>query len=254
MSHHEVEVMGTIVTFDLFDERGFLSSALDVAYADAARDLKRSDEIFSTWNPDSVISRLRRGEVALAEVPEEVIEVLDLCRRASLMSAGWFDPWSAPSGVDPTGLVKGWAAQRALVLLERLGARGVIVNAAGDICVSGSPDGVSAFQVGIVNPFDTTNLACAVRVSGGIATSGDYERGEHLFNPFTGECTARGASATVSGPDLGIADALATALVVGGREMLAVIEGIDDYEALLIERDRSWALTAGFDLVSEVTL
>ena len=254
MNHHEVEVMGTVITFDLFDERGFLPTVLAAAYAAAARELVRTDEVFSTWKPDSALSRLRRDEVALADVPQEITEVLELCRRATQMSAGWFNPWSAPGGVDPTGLVKGWAAQRALALLNRLGARGAVVNAAGDVCVSGRPHGASEFRVGVVNPFDTAHLACVVRVSGGLATSGDYERGEHLFNPFTGEFTASGASASVSGPDLALADALATALVVGGRDVLELIEGIDGYEAFLVERDRTWASTKDFALASEVIL
>lgn len=254
ISHHEVEVMGTVVTFDLFDDRGFFQGALDVAFADAARYLERMDELFSTWKSDSAMSRLRRGDLALEDAPEEIAEVFERCRRARVLSAGWFNPWSAPGGVDPTGLVKGWAAQGALALLERLGAHGAIVNAAGDIAVSGRPDSESPFQVGIVNPFDTTRLACVVGVRGALATSGDYERGAHLFNPFTGQFTTSCASASVTGLDLGLADALATALVVGGRDVLNVIEAIDGYEALMIERDGSWAATSDFALESDVTL
>ena len=59
------------------------------------------------------------GEIGLEEAPPEVAEVLELCRRAREASDGWFDPWAMPGGVDPTGLVKGWAVERALDELKR---------------------------------------------------------------------------------------------------------------------------------------
>ena len=244
--------MGTIVTFDLFDERGFHETAVADAFADAAAVLHHIDEVFSTWKPQSPISRLRRGELSESQVPGELQEVLDRCRGVKAMTLGWFDPWSMPGGVDPTGYVKGWAAQRALTVLEKLGARGAIVNAAGDVAVSGSPFDTAPFTVGVVNPFDTSKMACVVRVDSAIATSGDYERGDHLIDPFTGRHATRFASATVCGPDLGLADALATALVVGGDELLRIVEGLDGYEAFAVRPDRSWTITSEFALASEV--
>ncbi len=255
MRHHEVEVMGTVVTFDLFDERGFHAEAAESVFADAANLLHHVDEVFSTWKPQSPVSRLRRGELDESQVPAELADVLELCRGAKEISHGWFDPWSLPGGVDPTGYVKGWAAQAALAVLERLGARGAIVTAAGAVAVSGRPSGPSSrFRGGIVNPFDTASLACVARVESAIATSGDYERGAHLIDPFSGQRTTRFASASVCGEDLGLADALATALVVGGADVLAIVENLEGYEALVVHDDHSWTMTGGFPLVSEVTL
>ena len=87
---------------------------MDDAVARAQAELRWVDDVFSTWKPESPVSRLRRGEIRLEDAPPEVAEVLELCRRAREASDGWFDPWAMPGGVDPTGLVKGWAAQRAL--------------------------------------------------------------------------------------------------------------------------------------------
>ncbi len=246
--------MGTVVTFDLFDERGFNDHAVDEAFARAAALLHDVDEVFSTWKPQSPMSRLRRGEIAVASAPSQVAEVLERCAYAKEVSGGWFDPWSMPGGVDPTGYVKGWAAQSSLAVLASLGAAGAIVNAAGDVAVAGQPKPTSGFRVGIVNPFDRSVLVCAVEVAGGVATSGDYERGSHLVNPFTGDTTTALASATVTGPDLGLADALATALVVGGREVLAFIEALSGYEAFLIGHDATWSTSSSFALASEVVL
>ena len=247
--------MGTIVTFDLLDERGIHAEAAQAVFADAAGLLHHVDEVFSTWKLQSPVSLLRRGELAESQVPEEIADVLERCRVAKELTRGWFDPWSLPGGVDPSGYVKGWAAQGALAVLEQLGAQGAIVNAAGDVAISGRPNGSSStFQIGVVNPFDTSSLACVARVDSAIATSGDYERGAHLIDPFSGQHSTRFASASVCGEDLGLADALATALVVGGAEVLSIVEDLEGYEALVVRRDRSWTKTTGFPLVSEVTL
>jgi thiamine biosynthesis lipoprotein len=254
MRHHEEGVMGTVVTFDLFDERDFDDVAVEQAFDRATALLHEVDELFSTWKPGSPMSRLRRGEIELASAPGPIAQVLERCAFAKEVSGGWFDPWSMPGGVDPTGYVKGWAAQSALRVLERLGASGVIVNAAGDVAVAGQPGPMAAFRIGVVNPFVRSSLTCVVEVTDAIATSGEYERGLHLINPFTGTKACALASASVCGPDLGLADALATALVVGGHEALGFVEALDGYEALLIEHDARWSMTPGFALVSDVNL
>ena len=100
--------------------------------------LERADEVFSTWRADSPVSRLRRGEITAADAPPEVAEVMSACRAARQLSGGWFDPWAMPGGFDPTGYVKGWAAQRALAALDGLAMSGALVNAAGDIASLGA--------------------------------------------------------------------------------------------------------------------
>ncbi len=244
--HHREQVMGTIVTFDVYREAGISPTEFLAHLARAVNALHRADKIFSTWKAESPVSRLRRGEITLGEAPAEVLEVLTLCRTARDLSGGWFDPWAIEGGVDPTGYVKGWAAQLALEELRDADLDGAMVNAAGDIASFGGPVAGQPFRVGIVNPDATTELACAVELRGAIATSGAYERGEHLVNPHTGELDTSVASSSVTGPDLGVADALATALAVGGDEVLSLIEDIADYEAFTISHDGQWKWTARF--------
>jgi thiamine biosynthesis lipoprotein len=155
-----------------------------------------------------------------------------------------------PGGVDPTGYVKGWAAQRALGALVSNGVSGAVVNAAGDVAGFGGPDAATAFRIGIVNPFAPRQLACVVELSGAIATSGTYERGQHLIDPHTRRPASRAASASVTGPDLGLADALATGLVVAGKTGLTSIDAIDGYEGLVISFDGTWQWTDGFRFAS----
>ena len=94
---------------------------------------------------------------------------------------------------------------------------GVLVNAAGDVASSGGMGHGPPFRIGIADPFRPRRLAEIVELTGAIATSGSYERGNHLIDPHSGRRAARAASASVTGPDLGLADALATALAVAGR-------------------------------------
>lgn len=245
-SHHRLEVMGTVVTFDLYCEDDVPREQLYVQVARARAVLQSADTVFSTWKEQSPINALRRGEITLAEAPAEVAQVLEACKIARSMSEGWFDPWAMPGGVDPTGYVKGWAAQRALGTLVMPGLTGAIVNAAGDIATFGRPGAGRPFRVGVVDPADRRRLACAVELTGAIATSGSYERGEHLVDPRTARAKSAVASASVTGPDLGLADALATALAVAGPEGLEVIEQIGGYEGFIIGYDASWLSTANF--------
>jgi thiamine biosynthesis lipoprotein len=243
--HHLEDVMGTVVTIDVYTSQPS-PHGLSARLATALATLHRADEVFSTWQPDSPVSRLRRGEITLAEAPPEVAGVLRLCARARDLSGGWFDPWAMPGGVDPTGYVKGWAAQRALAAFHDNDndshITGAIVNAAGDIATFGGlPDG-TPFRIGITDPASPRRLAEVVTLTGAIATSGTYERGNHLIDPHSGQPAARVASASVTGPDLGLADALATALAVGGAPVLDRIDAIDGYAAFTIGADgrQSW--------------
>jgi thiamine biosynthesis lipoprotein len=78
-----------------------------------------------------------------------------------------------------------------------------------------------------------------------IATSGPYERGAHLIDPATGRPASRAASATVTGPSLALADALATGVAVGGDAALALVAGLPGYAGYLIRPDGSEADTGG---------
>jgi len=107
----------------------------------------------------------------------------------------------------------------------------------GDIASTGSLGHDQPFRIGIPDPFSPRRLAEVVHLTGAIATSGTYERGNHLIDPHSGRPLARSASASVTGPDLGLADALATALAVAGSPGLDMIEAVEGYEALVIALD-----------------
>lgn len=237
--------MGTVVAFDV-RPGGAARDRVYLALAEARAVLHRVDAVFSTWKPDSPLSRLRRGEIALADAPPEVGEVLQRCSLARDWSGGWFDPWAMPGGVDPTGLVKGWAAGRALQVLVAAGVGAAMVSAGGDVALFGEPEPGRRWRIGVQNPFDRGTVVAVAEPASAIATSGSYERGLHVIDPHTGRPASAVASATVTGPDIDLADALATALVAGGTEALVGIPAREGYEALLIGHDGSFERTPGF--------
>jgi thiamine biosynthesis lipoprotein len=143
-----------------------------------------------------------------------------------------------PGGFDPTGLVKGWAAERALSILAEHGVAAALVNAGGDICVLPG----KTYEVGIRHPLTPDALCAIVPTTTAIATSGIYERGNHLINPNGGDVAA--VSATVVGGRLAIADALATALAVGGKSVLFLLESMEGVEGFFIKADGSMFKTS----------
>ena len=244
--------MGTVVTIDCYLEGDVEPVGLSEAFDAAVAILHDADETFSLWKPDSPMSMVRAGTTRLVDAPGVVREVLDACEAARSASGGCFDPWALPGGVDPTGYVKGWAAQRALGAFASLPVLGAIVNAAGDVATLGTPEHGAPFRIGIADPAAPNRLACVATVVGGIATSGTYERGAHLVDPHSGARRTAVASATVCGADLGLADALATALAVGGDEVLEELERLGGCEALAIRRDGTWAHTSSFPFADDV--
>jgi FAD:protein FMN transferase len=233
---HTEQVMGTVVSFTL-DCGSMPEAHVRQALDDACRVLHLVDDTFSIWRPGSPMSRLRRGELAMADTPSEVPVVLGLCAEARELSGGWFDPWAMPGGVDPTGLVKGWAVEQASTVLQRAGIPAALANGGGDLVAFGRPAWSPSWRIGIRHPWDPSTLACVVELDRAIATSGTYERGPHLVDPHTGRPAMAAASATVSGPGLAMADALATALAVGGDEVLGLLATMPGYEAYLIRAD-----------------
>jgi thiamine biosynthesis lipoprotein len=215
-------VWGTIVDVDC-------SSAV-VSAADLNRTMESIikfcedvDRDFSTYKSDSWVSRLRRGEVAIEQCPDDVIEVWDLCAQAKWISDGAFDPWAVEGGFDPSGLVKGWAADKCADILVAAGAHHVQVNAAGDLSLRGGfvdRDGVvKPWPIGVVNPNNKMEVVKVYEITdGAIATSGTYERGAHIVDPHNGMIAIGAKSTTVVGADGWLCDAMATAVMVGGTD------------------------------------
>ena len=240
MITHVEHVMGTAVTIAVEPGPGDAE-----AIAAACAVLHDADETFSTFKEGSALSRHRRGELHADDLPADLLEVLELSARAARLTGGFFDPWAMPGGVDPTGLVKGWAAQRALQCLREAGLSAAMVNAGGDIACFGP----ASWRIGVRHPHEPGQLVCVAEVSQAIATSGGYERPDELLDPTDGQPALRLAQATVVGEHLALADAYATALAVRGEHGLGMLDGTP-YEAVVVTHDGRMLATPGFPIAA----
>jgi len=199
--------------------------------------LHRADAVFSTWRPDSELMRLRRGDVSAAQVHPWLAEVEQLCVDAERRTGGLFSASFDGAHHDPTGLVKGWAVERAALHLRHVPGISWCVNAGGDLLAGAGRDAVpSTWHIGVEDPRVPGAVAATIPLrAGGLATSGAAARGAHVVDPRTGTPIGRAGSATVWGPTLLWADVWATALFVDPAAGAATLEGADPaYRSLVL--------------------
>ena len=236
---------GTILFLDLADSKLGVE-VLDAAVKKVEDFVFQVDIDFSTYKANSFVSRLRRDEITIDQCPPDVIEVWNSCEVAKEITQGAFDPWEVEGGFDPSGYVKGWAADKCAQILQDAGVEEVQVNGAGDITVRGPVK-----SIGVVNPDNRQEVVKVFELQDcAIATSGDYEKGGHIRDPLTGTVAIGAASATVIGPDGGLADALATALMVAGEDGSDWFSNpeLSEYSAWVIERHtgQNWGVGPQF--------
>ncbi|MDQ0383177.1 FAD:protein FMN transferase [Amycolatopsis thermophila] len=213
-------------------------AAAGAAWSAVMADLRAVDEVFSTYRPDSVISRLGRGEIAVADCPPEVAEVLALGERAEHESGGAFRV-RRPE-LDPSGVVKGWAADRAAKHLRALPATDFCLSAGGDVVCRTLDPAAPPWRIGIEDPHDPQRVLAVVPVfSGAVATSGTAHRGAHLVDGRTSRPPAGVASVTVVAESLTWADIEATAAYALGADGVEWLRGRAGRRGLFVWADGS---------------
>ena len=244
-TRHNVSLMGTVFSFCLMASGARARRAIEAATAE----LEAVDRAFSPFRDDSLVTRVRRGELAPESYPPPLAEVVRRCAEITARTDGWFDPWAVPGGFDPSGLVKGWSVERAADRMRATGVRDFALAGGGDVLVRGSgPTG--PWRVGIRDPRDPRQAVLVLELTdAAVATSGSYERGGHIVDPRTGRPATALASATVVGPDLGTADAYATALYVAGPAGLHWFGPTDGYDGLVVDHDLRATYTDGLPCV-----
>ncbi|MBI5004504.1 FAD:protein FMN transferase [Candidatus Kaiserbacteria bacterium] len=205
------------------------------------------DERFSTYKETSEISRINRGELSPSEYSDDMRAVLKLAEDTKHATHGYFDIRTPQGTIDPSGVVKGWAINGAAQLLHEQGYHDFWVEAGGDIQTSGHNAADAPWSVGIRNPFDAREIVKVLYPAGrGIATSGDYIRGKHIYDPHTMQPAASDiTSLTVIGPDVDEADRIATAAFAMGIDGILFVESLEGFEAYAIDRDGTATLTSG---------
>lgn len=243
---------GTAITLDVRDPTS--TAEIDRLFAW----FQRIDDLFSTWRSDSEISLLASEEISRDRVSAEVDEVLNLCDRLRHESGGAFDigvgadprvPRREGLGpVDPSGMVKGWALERGAEMLCGEGVTNFTVNAGGDVITRGHASPGQGWRIGVQHPWQRHKVAAVVELTDlGIATSGRYERGDHIIDPRTGGPARHFMSVTVIAKDLALADGYATAAMVLGGDGLEWLSEHDGVAAMAITSDQSVIVVNDFN-------
>jgi thiamine biosynthesis lipoprotein len=234
--HRVAPIMGTVISIDVRDP-GIPESVVDAMLAR----LEEIEARFSTYRSGSEISRIARGELAEADASAEVRFVLGMCDDLHRTTDGWFDARGhrADGRLDPSGVVKGWAVEEAALLLDEAGARNYSCNCGGDVIARGEPEPGRPWRVGIRHPDRADAVARVLAVRDlAVATSGAYERGDHIRDPRTGKAPTGLLSVTVVGPSLTWADVYATTAFAMGEAGPAWVATHSGYGALAITTDQ----------------
>ncbi len=234
--------MGMPVTLEVVDAAA-TPELFDTVYAY----FEYIDETFSTYKESSEISKINRGELSLVDASPDMKEVFELAEGMKQYTNGYFNIWRGDA-YDPSGLVKGWAIFNAAEILRREGFQNYYVEAGGDFQSAGKNSQGQPWRVGIQNPFNPHEIVKVLSITGcGVATSGTYVRGQHIYNPKDYNTPITDiVSLTVIGPDIYTADCFATAAFAMGRDGIAFIEEQDGYEGYMIDQDHQATYTSGF--------
>ena len=206
------------------------------------------DRLFSIYKKESEISRLNSGALTKKQVSADVRQILQLADDTRRESNGYFNI-NRKGKIDPSGIVKGWAIYNASGLLKKHGFQNFYVDAGGDIQVSGRNEQGNRWTVGIRNPFKQEEIIKAVWLENkGIATSGHYVRGNHIYNPHKPEEPIMGiASMTVIGPTVYDADRFATAAYAMGEKGIHFIEKLPGFDGYMIDPNGIATMTSKFE-------
>lgn len=208
---------------------------------------RRVDRRYSPYKKTSELSQVNAG-LPRSKWSDEFKEIISLCEQTKAETGGFFDI-EHDGKIDPSGLVKGWAIDQASKKLLATGFSNFYIEAGGDIQVHGNFKAKSGWSVGIRNPFNINEIVKIVRLSDvGIATSGTYIRGEHVYNPLQQFHKVQSVkSLTVIGPNIYEADRFATAAFAMGEAGINFIEKLHGFEAYQIDSNKVATFTSGFE-------
>jgi thiamine biosynthesis lipoprotein len=171
---------------------------------------------------------------------------LELCKITKKETNGYFDI-NINGVIDPSGIVKGYAINEAYKILKNKGYNNFYVEIAGDIEISGKNNNKN-WKVGIQNPYNPKEIIKIVALTNkGIATSGNYIRGAHIYNPKNKKPAQEIASITVIGPNVYDADRFATAAFAMGEKGIEFISFLKGFEGYMIKKDKTAVFTKGFE-------
>ena len=287
-------LLGTVVEIQVRDAN---EQKADDAITKAFAEVKRIDDLFTTYNEESPVSKVNSLSYSIISVDSEIYGLIVLCDSITKLSNGSFDVsldnltevWGfytddpqLPTkveidsallnsgwqkipllgdnkiikkgnvGLNFGAIAKGYAVDQAINVLKNNGIKTALVNAGGEISLIGND-----WIVGIQHPREINSLITKIKLDGlTVATSGDYEqyfeasgkRYHHILDPKTGYPSPGLQSVTIINKSNTIADALATAVFVMGKEKgMKLIETLDETEAMIINDKGKISYSSGFE-------
>lgn len=203
------------------------------------------DDEFSTYKPESMVSKINAASPVPVEFSDEAFRVFELAEKYRIATEGYFDIITPQGSTDPSGIVKAYAIQEAGEYLCSQQLSDWCINAGGDILTASKN---IPWISGITSPSHPEEILSTINLSfpmNSLATSGFSQRGFHIWNPHGGMHSDT-VQASVISDDIIFSDVLATALIAMGSEGLPWIEGHPHAEALLVQRDGEILVTAGY--------
>lgn len=235
-------IMGMPITIEIVDsvDKTVFSTVFDYFVS--------IDKTFSTYKKDSEISRLNRGALLQSHLSSDVREILQLAEDTKIETNGYFDI-RTKERIDPSGIVKGWAVFNAAMMLKKSGYKNFFIDAGGDIQVSGKNNKKKSWTVGIRHPFSPDEIIKVLAIDDeGVATSGVYNRGQHIYNPHRkNRAITDIVSMTVIGSNIYDADRFATAAFAMGKKGIAFIQTLPKFEGYMIDNNGLATYTGGFE-------
>lgn len=233
--------MGMPITVEIVTNDSLAKSSIDEVFSY----FREVDNRFSTYKPKSEISQINLG-LSSNQWSSEMIEVMALCNQTKDLTSGYFDI-NFKGKIDPSGLVKGWSIYKASQLINQK-YHNYYIEAGGDIELAGLNKSKKPWQIGIRNPLNIKEVVKVVSIDkGGIATSGNYVRGQHIYNPINQKLIDNPISLTVIGPNIFEADRFATAAFAMGLSGINLIEKTKGLEGFMIDKDMIGTKTTNFE-------
>lgn len=204
------------------------------------------DEKFSPYKAKSEVTLINDARIKIKDISSEMKLILELCAQTKKETNNFFDVFYN-NAFDPSGLVKGWAIYEASKILDKMRLKNYYINAGGDIQTKGLNAKGEKWAVGIKNPFNVKENIKIVYLSGeGIATSGIYEKGNHIYNP-RGKIKNSIVSVTIIGKNIYEADRFATPAFAMGIDGINFIDSLDGLEGYMIDKEGTATMTRGFE-------
>lgn len=228
--------MGMPITVEVIDP-----SVTDVTFDKVFAYFEYVDNTFSTYKENSEITKINKKKINDEDWSADMKIIFELSLQTKKETNNYFNIQRADGTYDPSGIVKGWSIWNVARILDDDGFKNFYVDAGGDIEVRGHNSENLPWRVGIKDPFDVEGkkIVKVLSLSNcGIATSGTYIRGEHIYNPLQKNKPANEISSlTVIGPNVYEADRFATGAFAMGLESIHFIESLNGFEGYMIDNE-----------------